>query len=90
MLLPCLASNAAIVPRSRTTSARASSAVRQMWVPVSTTDWMSSGLTCSISTRRPSSRICDTYEPSSPVVGSMIWNSSSTPIVNGKSALPGS
>ena len=61
----------------------------QMPVPISMTDWCISGLTRSFRSSLPSSRISWTWERSSRVSGSMIWNSSSTPSVKaGRSIMP--
>src|SRR5215471_16933808 len=79
--MPWRAASAMISDRSSVTSRRTSAMSLQIPVPTSTTDWCISGLTRSFRIRLPSSRSSWTWECSSRVSGSMIWNSSSTPRV---------
>src|ERR1041384_4727026 len=79
-LRPCLAARSITRRRSRTSTPRTSAGARHTLVPTSTMDWGSSGFT-SPSTRDSSFRISVMYERSSRVAGSMIWYSSSIPIV---------
>src|SRR5512140_480160 len=67
--------------RSFTSSALAAEGVLHTFVPTSTIDWCSSGFTCSRMMRSPS-RISWMYDFSSRVSGSIIWYSSSIPIVS--------
>ena len=53
-----------------------------MFVPTSTIDWCISRFIWSPSDRLPEASSSETCERSSQVLGSTIWNSSSTPIVN--------
>ena len=80
--MPFFSARRMISVRISPTSWRTSWMFLQMPVPISMTDWCISGLTRSLRTSRPSSRISWTWERSSRVSGSMIWNSSSTPSVN--------
>ena len=89
--MPFLRARRMISVRISPTSWRTSAMFLQMPVPISMTDWCISGLTRSFRTSLPSSRISWTWERSSRVSGSMIWNSSSTPRVKaGRSIEPGS
>ena len=64
-------------------SARASFMLRQTPVPTSTTDWCISALMRSSSCRLPLAMISALMcERRSNVTGSMVWYSSSIPIVN--------
>src|SRR6185503_14062410 len=53
----------------------------QISVPISTTDWCSSGFMRSLRTAFPCSKISAMWERSSRVFGSMTWNSSSIPML---------
>src|SRR5262249_25119759 len=68
--------------RSFNSSCFASAGVLQISVPTSTIDWCSSALICSFRSNFPSSRICVMYDFNSPVFESMIWYSSSIPMVS--------
>src|SRR2546428_131485 len=77
---PCGSRWAASVPRRRVISSRASVTLSQIFVPASMTDCIISGFTCSPRVGRAAARsvsLCDFSWPSA----SMIWNSSSMPIV---------
>src|SRR5262245_3177773 len=61
----------------------------QTWVPSSTTDWCSSGLSRPWICAWPPAKISLMWERSSRVSGSITWNSSSIPIVKlGRGDMP--